>query len=315
MGLIDRDICIVGAGPAGLTAALYTARGGGDVIVVEKMAPGGQAATTDIIENYPGFPEGISGPELTQRIEEQARKFGAEFKTITSVDSVKKEHDRFTIMMEGELIRAKAVIVASGAESKKLNIPGEDALLGRGVSYCAVCDGAFFKEKEVLVIGGGNAAVEEALYLARFVRKIFLIHRRDRLRAENILAKRAIDHPQIEILWDTVVEEIEGKTGVTGARLKNVKTANEWSIPVDGVFIYVGFTPNSDFVREMVERDEDGFIVTDGAMETKTPGLFAAGDVRSKGLRQIVTAAGDGASAAFAAEKYIERIENREYGK
>jgi thioredoxin reductase (NADPH) len=308
------DLVIIGAGPAGLTAAIYGARSGLSVLVLERTAPGGQAATTDVIENYPGFPQGIRGPELSASMEDQAKRFGASFKTIAQVGTLERENGAFRIKAGDESFIAKAVIVASGADPTRLGVPGEDALIGKGVSYCAVCDGAFFKGSDVAVVGGGNSAVEEAIYLTRYARKVYLIHRRDRFRADKILVDRALAHPQIAAVLESVVEEIVGEKAVAAAKIKNVRTGEVVTLPIEGIFIYAGYRPNTDFLEGMVKLDESGCVVTDAEMTTEVPGLFAAGDVRRKGLRQVVTAVGDGATAAFWAEKYIEKLENRHYG-
>jgi thioredoxin reductase (NADPH) len=279
------------------------------------MSAGGHAALTDAIENYPGFPEGISGSELADSIEKQARKFGASFKTIAEVSELTRTDGVFTIKAGGDTFTGKSVIVASGADPTKLGIPKEDEFIGKGISYCAVCDGAFFKGVEVAVIGGGNSAVEEAVYLTRFAKKVYLIHRRDRFRADKILVDRVLAHPGIETVMESVVEEIVGTAAVTGIAIKNVRTGRTKSLPVEGVFIYAGYRPNTDFLKGIVTMDDFGCIVTDAEMGTGVPGLFAAGDVRSKGLRQVVTAAGDGATAAYWAEKHIEKMENRHYGE
>jgi thioredoxin reductase (NADPH) len=315
MGVPQYDILIIGAGPAGLTAGLYASRGGLNTLVCEKMAPGGQAATTDIIENYPGYPEGISGPALMESMENQARRFGAEIVTISEVTRIAPESGSFAVETSGDTYRAKSVIIASGAEPKKLGVSGEGKFTGRGVSYCAVCDGAFFRDAVIAVVGGGNAAVEEALYLTRYGKKVYLIHRRDRLRADQVLADRVTRDEKIEIIWDTVVEEIRGENGVSELALRNVKTDEESALNVEGVFIYVGFQPNTAYLDGLVDMDDNGFILTTQDMATSVPGIFACGDVRSKELRQVVTAAGDGSIAAFSAEKYIEKLENREYGE
>ncbi len=315
--MADYDVIVIGGGPSGLTAALYASRGGLKTLLLEKMTPGGLAQTTDIIENYPGFPEGVSGPDLMGLMEEQAGRFGAEFKTIVEVTAIENlDGGLFLVVTSGESFSAKSVIIASGAEPKKLGVPGEGEYTGRGVSYCAVCDGAFFKDAEVAVVGGGNSAAEEALFLTKFAKKVNIIHRRDRLRADKINADRAANDPKIEVVWDTVVEEVVGgDKGVSALRLKNLKSQEVRELPVEGIFIYVGYGPNTDFVKDMVELDEYGFIVTDGEMNTSVSGIMACGDVRSKALRQIVTAAGDGATAAFSVEKYIDKLENREYGE
>ena len=311
----NYDVIIIGAGPAGLTAALYTARGGLKTIVIEKMAPGGQVVNTDMIENYPGFPDGVSGPELIELMEKQTKKFGAEIKTINEIASISKDGESLILKTSDMEFSVKSVIVASGSEPNRLGIPGEEELTGRGVSYCAICDGSFFKDVEIAVVGGGNSAVEEALYLTRYASKVFIIHRRDRLRAADILVERAKSNPKIEIIWDTVVEKIEGKTVVSSLETKNVKTGDKGELLVKGIFIYVGYTPNTDFVKGVIDLDEKGFIITDTEMRTNYPGIMACGDVRSKALRQIITAAGEGATAAFSAEKYIDEIEGRKYGE
>jgi thioredoxin reductase (NADPH) len=311
----NYDLVVIGAGPAGLTAAIYGARSGLSVLVLERSAPGGQAATTDLIENYPGFPEGVYGPELTEAMQKQAGKFGATFKSIENVTGIeKKDHDYVVKIGDAQRYAAKAVIVASGADPVKLGVSGEDILVGKGVSYCAVCDGAFFKGAEVAVVGGGNSAVEEAIYLTRYAKKVYLIHRRNRFRADKILVDRALAHPQIEAVMESVVESIVGEKAVTGVKVKNVSTGQTRTLPIEGIFIYAGYRPNTDFLKGMVPLDESGSMITDAEMATGVPGIFAAGDVRHKGLRQVVTAVGDGATAAFWAEKYIEELENRQYG-
>jgi thioredoxin reductase (NADPH) len=283
-------------------------------LLCEKMAPGGQAATTDVIENYPGYPEGISGPALMESMENQARRFGTEIVTITEVSRITPENGFFTVETSGDAYTAKSVVIASGAEPKKLGIPGEGTFTGRGVSYCAVCDGAFFRDAHVAVVGGGNAAVEEAIYLTRYASKVSLIHRRDRLRADQVLADQVEKDEKIEIIWDTVVDEIKGEGNVSELAVRNVKTGAEGALKVEGIFIYVGFKPNTAYLGGLVDLDDNGFILTGPDMATSKPGIFACGDVRSKDLRQVVTAAGDGSIAAFSAEKYIEKQENREYG-
>ena len=315
MNIPEYDLVVIGAGPAGLTAALYGGRGGLKTLVLERMSAGGHAAMTDAIENYPGFPEGISGSALAESMEKQTRRFGASFKTITEVNKIDRADGLFRITAADETFTAKAVIVASGADPTKLGVPREDELIGKGVSYCAVCDGAFFKGAQVAVIGGGNSALEEAIYLTRYAKRVYLIHRRDRFRADKILTDRALSNPAIEVIMESVVEEIIGDRAVSAVRLKNVETSQIKTLPVEGIFIYAGYRPNTEYLKGLVDLDEVGCVVTDAEMATQIPGLFAAGDVRSKGLRQVVTAAGDGATAANSAEKYIEAMENRQYGK
>ena len=305
MGKADYDLIIAGGGPAGLTAGLYAARSMLKTLLLEKMTPGGQAATTFLIENYPGFPEGISGPDLAQAMENQAKKFGLAV-TYGEVKKMSFREPLWEVETEDKKLLAKAVVVASGVEPRKLGVPGEETLRGRGVSYCATCDGPFFKDQEIGVVGGGDSAVEEALYLTRFAAKVYLIHRRNALRAEKIIQERAFQNPKIEILWDTVVAKVLGDSGVEGLELQNVKTKTLRTLKVGGVFFYVGWLSNTEFLKGIVDLDEQGYVVTDEHMATSAPGLFAAGDVRKKLLRQIATAVGDGATAAFAAGQYIE---------
>jgi thioredoxin reductase (NADPH) len=305
MGKTDYDLIIAGGGPAGLTAGLYAARAMLRTLLLEKMTPGGQAATTFHIENYPGFPEGISGPDLAQAMENQAKKFGLEV-TYGEVKKMSFQEPLWELEYEDRKFLTKAVIAASGVEPRKLGIPGEETLRGRGVSYCATCDGPFFKDQEIGVVGGGDSAVEEALYLTRFATKVYLIHRRNALRAEKIIQERAFQNPKIEILWDTVVTKVWGDSGVEGLELQNVKTKAARTLKVGGVFFYVGWLSNTEFLKGIVNLDEQGYVVTDDHMATSAPGVFAAGDVRKKLLRQVATAVGDGAMAAFAAGQYIE---------
>ncbi|MCX7796909.1 MAG: thioredoxin-disulfide reductase [bacterium] len=304
----EADLVIVGGGPAGLTSAIYASRALIDTVVIEKMLPGGQPILTTFIENYPGFPDGISGPEFAERLESQAKKFGARIVTSQPVREVLQVDNGFEIKTEEETFFAKAVIIATGTSPRKLNVPGEDTFTGRGVSYCAVCDGAFYKDKVVAVVGGGDSAIVEAIYLTRFASKVYVIHRRDQLRAEKILQERAFSNSKITFVWNTVVQSIDGNRRVELLKLRNVKTEEISELPVDGIFIYIGSTPNSSMVRNLVELDENGFIITDNFMKTKTPGLFAAGDVRSNTFRQLATAVGDGAIAANSAEKYLGEL-------
>jgi len=307
MAMSDYDLLIAGGGPAGLTAGLYAARGKIRTLLVEKMAPGGQAASTYMIENYPGFPEGIPGPDLMKAMENQAKRFGVEIIT-GEVSQLTSRGQLWEVDQEGRKIMAKAVIVATGVEPAKLGVPGEEELKGRGVSYCATCDGPFFRNQDIGVVGGGDSAVDEALYLTRFARHVYIIHRRNALRAEKILQERAFQNEKIEILWDNVVTRVIGETGVEALELKNVKTQERRILRVSGVFFYVGLKPNTGFLREIVEMDERGYVMTDANMATSAPGVFAAGDVRQKLLRQVTTAVGDGATAAFAVERYVESM-------
>jgi len=305
MAMSDYDLLIAGGGPAGLTAGLYAARAKLRTLLIEKLAPGGQAASTYMIENYPGFPEGIPGPDLMKAMEEQAKHFG--LKIITGeVSQLTSRGQLWEVEQEGRKIMAQAVIVATGVEPAKLGVPGEEELKGRGVSYCATCDGPFFRDQDIGVVGGGDSAVDEALYLTRFASRVYIIHRRNALRAEKILQERAFQNKKIEILWDNVVTKVIGETGVEALELKNVKTQERRTLRVSGVFFYVGLRPNTGFLKGVVEMDGGGYVITDANMATSAPGVFAAGDVRQKLLRQVTTAVGDGATAAFAVERYLE---------
>jgi len=306
--MTEAELIIVGGGPAGLTSAIYSARALIDTLVIEKMLPGGQPVLTTFIENYPGFPEGISGPELAERLESQAGKFGAKIITSRPVLNISRKEEGFEVKTEMESFWGKAVIVATGTSPRKLNVPGEEEFTGRGVSYCAVCDGAFYKDKVVAVVGGGDSAMDESIYLTRFASKVFVIHRRNQLRAEKILQERAFSNPKISFIWDTVVQSIEGDRKVGLIKLKNVKTGEISELKVDGIFVYIGSTPNSSMVKDLVELDENGFIITDNCMKTSVPGLFAAGDVRNTSFRQLATAIGDGAIAANSAERYLGEL-------
>jgi thioredoxin reductase (NADPH) len=306
---VEYDTVIIGGGPAGLTAGLYTARAKLRTLLLEKMIPGGQIATTFLVENLPGFAEGISGPDLAQAMETQAKRFGVEIVSGEASQLISRGQVWEVDQGDRKLL-AKAIIVATGVEPIKLGIPGEEELKGKGVSYCAICDGAFFRDEEIAVIGGGDSAVDEALYLTRFAKRVYLIHRRNALRAEKILQERAFQNEKIEIIWDTVVLEIMGQGGVKGLKLKNLKTQMTRDLPVSGVFFYVGTKPNTGFLKWVVELDEQGYVITDAQMATSCPGIFAAGDVRQKLLRQVTTAIGDGATAAYAAERYIESLKD-----
>jgi len=303
----EHDVIIIGGGPAGLTAGIYAARSRLDVLLLEKLMPGGQAVTTSLVENYPGFEEGISGPDLMTRMDQQARKFGLNVE-IAQVEQVALGGGRKKIVADDREYVTKALIVASGAQPRLLGVPGEKELKGKGVSYCATCDGAFFREKRVAVVGGGDSAVEEAVYLTKFAEKVFIIHRRDQLRATKLVQERALQNDKVEVLWDTVVTRINGEQVVQSMDLKNVKTGQEIQLEVAGVFMYVGVIPNSDFFDFPIDRDDGGFLITDQNMQTTVEGIYAAGDVRSKPFRQIVNATGEGAMAAFTAEKFLENL-------
>ena len=303
-----EDLIIIGAGPAGLTAGLYAARARLKTLMLEKLSPGGQVLMTDWVENYPGFPDGISGFELMDKMRRQAEKFGLEIKS--------QEVSRLDVLPEKQIIttdngnlESKALILACGATPQRLGIEGESLLTGKGVSYCATCDGPFYREQEVAVIGGGDTAVEEALFLTKFASRIYLVHRRDKLRATKLLQERVWEEEKIEVIWDSIPKRIVGEAGVDGIDLKNVKTGEESRLSVQGVFVFIGYRPNNELVKSLLECDERGFVVTSNHMETSERGVFAAGDITSKLLRQISTAVGDGATAAFMAERYLESLQ------
>jgi thioredoxin reductase (NADPH) len=304
MSAFDYDLVIIGAGPAGLTAGLYAARARLNVLLLEKAVPGGQIIVTDWIENYPGFPEGISGFDLAEKMKIQADAFDLKMDT-AEVHSLALTPDVKEVVLQDKRIKAKSLIIASGASPKKLGI-GEDRYMGKGISFCATCDAPFFKEKTVVAVGGGDTAVQEAIYLTKFVKKVYLLHRRDELRATKILQERAFANDKIEILWDTVATGVDGFFGIEGVHVKNVKTGEEKTLKADGCFIWVGTLPNTDFLKDAVDTDAYGFIRTDAKMQTSVPGVFAAGDVRDTPLRQVSTAVGDGAIAAVSAEHYLE---------
>lgn len=304
MPVFDHDLVIIGAGPAGLTAGLYAARARLNVLLIEKAVPGGQIIVTDWIENYPGFPEGISGFDLAEKMKIQAEAFGLKMET-AEVHSLNLTPDVKEVVLQEKTIKAKSLIIASGASPKKLGI-GEDRYMGKGISFCATCDAPFFKEKTVVAVGGGDTAVQEAIYLTKFVKKVYLIHRRDELRATKILQERAFANDKIEILWDTVATGVDGFFGIDGVHVKNVKTREEKTLKADGCFIWVGTTPNTQFLNDSLDTDTYGFIRADARMQTSIPGVFTAGDVRDTPLRQVSTAVGDGAIAAVSAEHYLE---------
>ena len=307
------DAIIIGGGPAGLTAGIYLGRARMNTLLIEKVMPGGQAVLTEIIENYPGFPHGITGPELMQKMEEQAVRFGLKIE-YGEIEEVKIKEDKVKIVrINNQDHRTLTIILASGAEASKLEVPGEEKLKGRGVSYCATCDAPFFKDQKVVVIGGGDTAIEEALYLTKFAQEVTIIHRRDRLRATKILQERVFSNKKINFAWDSVVIKILGKEKVEGLLIQNKKTGEEKKIPCQGVFVFVGNIPNSKFLKELVKLDQKGYILTDDNMMTSQEGIYACGDVRKKLLRQVVTACGEGATAAFAAQKYIEELKGVSY--
>jgi len=301
------DIAIVGAGPGGLTAALYAARARARTVVFEQGIPGGQIVTTDWVENYPGFPKGLSGQELGDLMLAQAEEFGAEIKSFTPVERIEPADLDFVVTADGERYLARAVILATGAIPKKLGIPGEAEYTGRGVSWCATCDGALFKDKTVAVIGGGDAAIEEALFLTKFAEKVYVIHRRDELRATKCIQERCFENPKIELKWSRIPSEIVGEEGkVTGVKLAATNDEPDEFLPLDGVFEFIGVDPVNELVKELADLAENGYVKTDHDGRTSWPGLYAAGDVTDSELKQVVTAAAKGASAAFEALRYID---------
>ncbi len=303
---LEYDVAIIGGGAAGLTAAIYASRARRRTVVFERELVGGQIATTDWVENYPGFPEGVGGLELAQRFQQQAERFGAELR-YEGVERIERLPDgRFRLVTASGDYRAAAVIVTAGAQHRKLGVPGEAEFAGKGVSYCATCDGAFFRDQDVVVVGGGDAALDEGIFLTRFARSVTVIHRRDQLRASAVLQQRAFANERIRFLFDTVVTAIEGAEVVERVRLRNVRTGEESVLPTSGVFIFIGQIPNSHLLAGLVELDEGGHAKVDLEMQTSVPGLFVAGDVRWKAARQLVSAAGDGATAAIAAERYLQ---------
>jgi len=297
-------LIIVGAGPAGLSAGLYAARSRLHTLLIERVIPGGQIMNAELVENYPGFPQGISGAELGSLMEQQATKYGLEI-TMADVEGVEfRGEEKIVNTSEGQY-RVKALIIAGGSEHSKLGVPGEEELRGRGVSYCAMCDGALFNDQVVSVVGGGNVALSDALFLTRFASKVIVIHRRDQLRATKIFQERALAEPKIEFLWDTVVESIEGDSQVRELRLRNVKTKEESRLEVSGVFIAVGLRPNTGYLEGLLALSPEGFILVNEQMETGVPGVFAAGDIRAGSARQVSSAVGDGATAAISAERFL----------
>jgi len=310
------DVIIIGGGPAGFTAGVYAARAALKALLLEGATTVSQITVTDLIENYPGIPEGIGGYELISRMRAQGEKFNLSVKQADVVKVIPRKTGETTswqVETSGGTFETLALIVATGANWRRLGVPGEEALKGRGVSYCATCDGPFFRNKEVMVVGGGDTAIQEALFLTRFAEKVTVIHRRNRLRATKILHERAFAHPKIEFIWESVVEEIVGKDYVEGVVVKNLPTGEKKTYKADGIFVFVGLTPNTELFRNLVKLDEGGYIKVNQRMETSTKGIFACGDCTSKLLRQVVTACGDGATAAFAAELYVEALKGEAY--
>lgn len=300
------DVAIIGAGPAGLTAALYCGRARLRTLILEEKVPGGELLNTARIEDYPGFEE-VSGQELAKQMEGQARKFGVEIRQESAVE-VTSEGKWKKVTTEETTYQAGAVIVAAGGKPKKLDVPGEAELAGRGVSYCALCDGPFFQNQVIAVVGGGNTAVEEADYLTKFGKKVFIIHRRGEFRAQPIIQERALNNPKSEVLWNTVVTEIKGDQEVRAVRVKNVEGREDRELAVQGVFIFIGFTPNN-IKKDHAKHDQAGFFLTNEKMETSVPGIYAVGDIRAQPVRQITNAVADGTVAAVMAQKYLEEYQ------
>jgi len=298
-------VAIIGSGPAGLTAALYAARASLEPLVIRGLQPGGLIATTSEVENYPGFVDGIGGYELSDNMEKQAMRFGAKFKDtlITSIDASQRPFVLHTD--DGEPITADTIIVSTGASPRHLGVPGEEKLANRGVSYCATCDGFFFREKRVVVVGGGNSAIDEGLFLTRYVTELVIIHRRDSLRADPILQERAFANPKVRFVWDSAVEEVLGEQSVTGVKVRNLKTGEVTQIDTEGVFPYIGHVPNTGIFKGLLDLDENGFIKSEGNTRTNVSGIFAAGDVVDHVYRQAITAAGEGCKASMEAVWYL----------
>ena len=304
--MVDReyDVIIIGGGPAGLAAGLYTARARLSSLLLERAAAGGWIVNAGLVENYPGFPQGISGLELADLMNEQAKKYGLEV-LLAGVTGLELEGERKVIKTAGGDFTARAVIIAGGSNWVKLDVPGEKEFTGRGVAYCALCDAAFFRDVPVAVVGGGNAAIDDALHLTKFAAKVTVIHRRQQLRATPILQERAFAEPKIEFRWDTVVAAVEGGAKVERLRLRNVRNEEEDTLDVSGVFVALGYTPNTGYLKDILPLDAGGAIIINEKMETGVPGVFAAGDIRASSIRQVVAATGDGATAAVYAEKFI----------
>ncbi len=302
-----QDVVIIGTGPAGLTAAIYSARANLKPLVVEGMQAGGQLTITSDVENYPGFPEGVMGPELMVNFRKQAERFGASFLTgeVTKVDFSKTPHK---VYIGDKMIEAKTVIISTGASANLIGLPNEWRLMGKGVSTCATCDGFFFRGHEIAVVGGGDSAMEEANFLTRFAKKVTLIHRRDKFRASKIMVDRAYKNPKIEVLLDTVVEDVLGEKDVTGIKIKNLKTGEAKELKVTGLFVAIGHSPNTKLFKGLLDMDQNGYLITKDGPKTNIPGVYAAGDVQDHVYRQAITAAGSGCMAAIDAERYLENL-------
>lgn len=307
-----EDVIIIGSGPAGLTAALYTARADLKPLVFTGNEIGGQVSITNEVENYPGFPEGLTGPELVEKFQKQAERFGArvEYAEVTEVDF---DNQPFRVISYDNEYQAKSIIIATGASPRKLGVPGEVELTGRGVSYCATCDGFFFQGREIVVVGGGDSALEEGVFLTKFASRVRVIHRRDQLRAGNTLQRRAKRNDKIEFVWNTVVTEINGNGAVDSVQVKDVNTGEVSTLEAEGVFIYIGHYPNSQLFKGKLDMDEEGYLITDRRTRTSVPGVFAAGEIADPVFRQVVTSAGEGCKAAIQAERYLAELEDRAY--
>jgi thioredoxin reductase (NADPH) len=307
------DLVILGAGPAGLTGAIYAARSRMSVLVIEQMLSGGQIATTEEVENYPGFPYGIDGIELGQLFEQQARRLGANI-VLANIEAIQLKGKIKEVNTTEGTFYGKTILIATGASPRPLGVQGENEFRGRGVSYCATCDAAFFEDKTVAVVGGGDLALEEALVLSKFASTVYLVHRREDYRAINILKERIGKNPKIKPILSTTVEKINGEDFVKSVTLRNTKNNEVWDLPVDGVFLYVGLKPNVDYLDSYLKRSEQGYLITNDSMETNSPGVFAAGDIREKRLRQVVTAVADGAVAAISAASFLDDLTLEETG-
>ncbi|MEN6638063.1 MAG: thioredoxin-disulfide reductase [Smithella sp.] len=311
----DYDVVIIGGGPAGYTAGIYAARAALKTLLIEGAGTVSQITITDLIENYPGIPDGINGFELMQLFKKQAQKFGLEIlpRDVTAVRKILDQPVIWEVTAGDKVYTTLSLIAASGAMWRSLGVPGESEFAGKGVSYCATCDGPFYRNRDVMVVGGGDTAIQEALFLTHFAKKVIVIHRRDRLRAAGMLQQRAFAEKKIEFVWNATVEEITGADFVTGAKVKDIHTGKIREIAAEGAFIFVGRLPYTDMFKGLVEMDKAGFIITDENLRTKAPGIFAAGDCRAKLFRQVVTAAGDGANAVHSAELYIDDVKGQTY--
>lgn len=309
---MEYDVIIIGGGPAGLTSAIYTSRARLKTLLIETYDPAGQAAITDWIENYPGFPEGINGFQLIENFKNQAKQFGTEI-IMDKVTKLEKHENGWKITAGSKKYTCLGIIIATGAKPKELGIPGEKEYRGKGVSYCATCDGALFKDKDITVVGGGDTAIKEAFFLTKFAKKLYIVHRRDRLRATKIDQEKVLNNEKIEIVWSSTATAIQGNTKVDGVKVKNVKTNEEKIINCDGIFVFIGFIPNTEFLKGLIKLDKDGYIIANPFMETSKKGLYACGDCTQKLLRQVITACGDGATAAFSCQQYIEELKGIAY--